>query len=91
MFGLLSGGDDPGEPCAVPGPVSDERHELNLYITGYDEDGMGDGAAGENVMAQTGAGDRDEQVMAATGGGDGAAGAAEQGNPGIEAEDSPTR
>jgi succinate dehydrogenase / fumarate reductase iron-sulfur subunit len=58
----------------------EKRDELNLYITGYDEDGMGDGA-----------GDRDEQVMAGTGLGDGAAGAAEQGLPGIEAKDSPTR
>jgi succinate dehydrogenase / fumarate reductase iron-sulfur subunit len=56
----------------------DQRHELNLYISGYDEDGAGDGAGGESVMAQSGAGD-------------GAAGAAEQGSPGLTAKDSPTR
>jgi succinate dehydrogenase / fumarate reductase iron-sulfur subunit len=56
----------------------DTRDELNLYITGYDEDGAGDGAGGENVMAATGAGD-------------GAGNAAEQGTPGLNAEDSPTR
>src|SRR3712207_168129 len=54
------------------------RNELNLYITGYDEDGAGEGAGGENVMAQTGAGD-------------GANNAPEQGTPGLDAEDSPTR
>src|SRR3712207_6044431 len=58
--------------------TDEERFELNLYITGYDEDGAGDGAGGENVMA-------------ATGSGDGAANAAEQGTPGLNAEDSPTR
>jgi succinate dehydrogenase / fumarate reductase iron-sulfur subunit len=56
----------------------DERYELNLYITGYDEDGAGDGAGGEDEMAETGSGD-------------GAAAAAEQGSPGLTAEDSPTR
>jgi succinate dehydrogenase / fumarate reductase, iron-sulfur subunit len=58
----------------------EKRDELNLYITGYDEDGAGEGA-----------GDRDNQVMAATGAGDGAGNAAEQGTPGLNAEDSPTR
>jgi succinate dehydrogenase / fumarate reductase iron-sulfur subunit len=56
----------------------DERYELNLYITGYDEDGAGDGADDQDEMAETGSGD-------------GAAAAAEQGSPGLTAEDSPTR
>jgi succinate dehydrogenase / fumarate reductase iron-sulfur subunit len=57
----------------------EKRDELNLYISGYDEDGMGDGA-----------GDR-ENVLAASGTGDGGGASAEQGSPGIEAKDSPTR
>jgi succinate dehydrogenase / fumarate reductase, iron-sulfur subunit len=56
----------------------DERYELNLYISGYDEEGVGEGAGGEEAMAQTGAGD-------------GAAAGAEQGSPGLDPEDSPTR
>jgi succinate dehydrogenase / fumarate reductase iron-sulfur subunit len=54
----------------------DVRDELNLYISGYDEDDAGaDGT----------------EVMAASGGGDGAGSSAEQGQPGQEPEDSPTR
>jgi succinate dehydrogenase / fumarate reductase, iron-sulfur subunit len=56
----------------------DERYELNLYISGYDEDGAGEGAGDGSVMAETGTGD-------------GAGNAAEQGSPGLAPEDSPTR
>jgi succinate dehydrogenase / fumarate reductase iron-sulfur subunit len=56
----------------------DERYELNLYITGYDEDEADGGGHGPEVMAATGAGD-------------GAATAPEQGQPGQDPEDSPTR
>ena len=52
-------------------------YELNLYITGYDED-EADGGPGAEVMAATGAGD-------------GAGALREQGQPGQEPEDSPTR
>lgn len=55
----------------------DERVELNLYISGYDEDTEG---ASERPA-----------VMAKTGAGDGAAASAEQGQPGMDPEDSPTR
>ena len=54
----------------------DARNELNLYISGYDEDEAG--ADSQPVMAQTGAGD-------------GAGSSAEAGQPGQEPEDSPTR
>ena len=54
----------------------DVRDELNLYISGYDED---EGGADET------------EVMAASGGGDGAGSSADQGQPGQEPEDSPTR
>ena len=54
----------------------DVRDELNLYISGIDEDDAGtDGT----------------EVMAASGGGDGAGASADQGQPGQDAEDSPTR
>ena len=52
----------------------EERHELNLYITGYDEDD-----AGANTENATGAS-----------GGEGMT-SAEQGQPGQEPEESPTR
>jgi hypothetical protein len=52
----------------------EERHELNLYITGYDED-----EAGGQTDNATGAG-----------GGEGMT-SAEQGQPGQEPEESPTR
>jgi succinate dehydrogenase / fumarate reductase iron-sulfur subunit len=55
----------------------DERLELNLYIAGYDEQEDG---AGERPV-----------VMAASGAGDGAGASAEQGQPGQDPEDSPTR
>jgi succinate dehydrogenase / fumarate reductase iron-sulfur subunit len=55
----------------------DERRELNLYISGYDEDTEG---ASERPA-----------VMAKTGAGDGAMNSAEQGQPGMDPEDSPTR
>jgi succinate dehydrogenase / fumarate reductase iron-sulfur subunit len=55
-----------------------ERLELNLYITGYDEDEEGGASDRPAVMAQTGAGD-------------GAQSAPEQGQPGMDPEDSPTR
>jgi succinate dehydrogenase / fumarate reductase, iron-sulfur subunit len=54
----------------------DDRLELNLYISGYDEDEAG---------AQTGTG------SASAGGGDGAQAAAEPGQPGQTPEESPTR
>jgi succinate dehydrogenase / fumarate reductase iron-sulfur subunit len=53
-----------------------ERYELNLYITGYDEDNEG---------AKT------PPVVAAAGAGDGGQHSAEGGQPGMEPEDSPTR
>jgi succinate dehydrogenase / fumarate reductase iron-sulfur subunit len=53
----------------------DERYELNLYITGYDED-EADGAS-ERPAAYAATGD--------------AGAAAEQGQPGQDPEDSPTR
>jgi succinate dehydrogenase / fumarate reductase, iron-sulfur subunit len=56
--------------------AKDARNELNLYISGYDEDEAG--ADSQPVMAQTGAGD-------------GAGASAEAGQPGQEPEDSPTR
>jgi succinate dehydrogenase / fumarate reductase iron-sulfur subunit len=55
----------------------DERLELNLYITGYDED-----EASPEVS---------DKVMAASGAGDGAGNAPEPGQPGQDPEDSPTR
>ena len=54
----------------------DERHELNLYISGYDEDDA----------PQEG-----DKVMATSGAGDGAGNAPDAGQPGQEPEDSPTR
>ncbi|MBI5106922.1 MAG: succinate dehydrogenase/fumarate reductase iron-sulfur subunit [Solirubrobacterales bacterium] len=54
----------------------DERLELNLYITGYDEDE---------------AGAQEPAAVAASGGGDGGQTAAEGGQPGMTPEDSPTR
>jgi succinate dehydrogenase / fumarate reductase iron-sulfur subunit len=54
----------------------EERLELNLYISGYDEDD---------------APKEGEKVMAATGAGDGAGNAPDAGQPGQEPEDSPTR
>jgi succinate dehydrogenase / fumarate reductase iron-sulfur subunit len=56
----------------------DDRYELNLYITGYDED-EADGASERPAE------------YAATGAGDGAGASAEQGQPGQDPEDSPTR
>ena len=54
----------------------DERYELNLYISGYDEDDA----------PQEG-----DKVMATSGAGDGAGNAPDAGQPGQEPEDSPTR
>jgi len=56
----------------------EERYELNLYIDGYDEEEDDGGGHGP-------------EVMAASGSGDGAAAAADQGQPGQEPENSPTR
>src|SRR5215210_2424459 len=58
----------------------DERFELNLYISGYDEDAEGAGA-GEPAVATAGA----------RGGEDGGQAAAEAGQPGQEPEGSPAR
>jgi succinate dehydrogenase / fumarate reductase iron-sulfur subunit len=55
----------------------DSRYELNLYISGYDEDEAG---------AQ-----EEAEPIAATGSGDGAGQAADQGQPGMDPEDSPAR
>jgi succinate dehydrogenase / fumarate reductase iron-sulfur subunit len=55
----------------------EERHELNLYISGYDED-------------LDGAGQTDE-ATAGAGAGDGGQAGAETGQPGMSPEESPTR
>jgi succinate dehydrogenase / fumarate reductase iron-sulfur subunit len=54
----------------------DQRYELNLYISGYDEDDSPETS---------------DKVMATTGAGDGAGNAPDAGQPGQEPEDSPTR
>jgi len=56
----------------------EERYELNLYISGYDED-------------LDGAGTRENEALAASGSGDGGGSGAESGQPGMEPDMSPTR
>jgi succinate dehydrogenase / fumarate reductase iron-sulfur subunit len=58
--------------------AKDSRDELNLYISGYDED---DAPSGDDRGT----------AMASTGAGDGAGNAPDAGQPGMDAEDSPTR
>jgi succinate dehydrogenase / fumarate reductase, iron-sulfur subunit len=79
MLGHKLPKDDLNEVQAIFDKVGDqdERFELNLYISGYDEEDEG---ASEEPAA-----------YAKTGAGDGAGAAADQGQPGADPEDSPTR
>jgi len=59
----------------------EQRNELNLYITGYDEDS---GTGGDDTSSAAG-------VAAGSGGEDGMQASAEQGSPGLSPDRSPTR